>query len=134
MGYKDGTKPGTGPMSKMGKAGRARQVRRTQAGKLAIEAGPRAMQARKTQAGLSQTPKERKERPALVVQFGVPEGPAKQNTTIKTVKVKNRDELKKTLSSRMSGGMMQRPMGYRSGTMVKARGCKLGRTRPTKIT
>lgn len=34
----------------------------------------------------------------------------------------------------MSGGMMQRPMGYRSGTMVKARGCKLGRTRPTKIT
>jgi hypothetical protein len=25
-------------------------------------------------------------------------------------------------------------MGYRSGTMVKARGCKLGRTRPTKIT
>jgi hypothetical protein len=32
------------------------------------------------------------------------------------------------------GGMMQRPMGYKSGTMVKARGCKLGRTRPTKIT
>ena len=53
----------------------------------------------------------------------VKEGPAKQNTTIKTVKIKNR----------MSGGMMK-PMGYRSGTMVKARGCKLGRTRPTKIT
>jgi hypothetical protein len=35
---------------------------------------------------------------------------------------------------RMGGGMMQRPMGYKSGTMVKARGCKLGRTRPTKIT
>jgi len=34
----------------------------------------------------------------------------------------------------MGGGMMQKPMGYRSGTMVKARGCKLGRTRPTKIT
>ena len=27
-----------------------------------------------------------------------------------------------------------KPMGYKSGTMVKARGCKLGRTRPTKIT
>jgi len=82
----------------------------------------------------------------------VKEGPANQNTTIKTVKVKNRDELKKTLSSRMSGGMMKKyskggamkkgymgggmmkPMGYKSGTMVKARGCKLGRTRPTKIT
>jgi hypothetical protein len=35
---------------------------------------------------------------------------------------------------KMSGGMMQKPMGYRTGTMVKARGCKLGRTRPTKIT
>jgi len=31
------------------------------------------------------------------------------------------------------GGMMK-PSGYRTGTMVKARGCKLGRTRPTKIT
>jgi hypothetical protein len=35
---------------------------------------------------------------------------------------------------KMGGGMMQKPMGYRTGTMVKARGCKLGRTRPTKIT
>ena len=45
---------------------------------------------------------------------------------------------------KMGGGMigsmqtpMQRPMamsGYKKGTMVKARGCKLGRTRPTKIT
>ena len=29
---------------------------------------------------------------------------------------------------------MQKPMGYRSGTSVKARGCKLGRNKPTKIT
>jgi len=40
----------------------------------------------------------------------------------------------KRMAGRMGGGMMQRPMGYKSGTMVKARGCKLGRTRPTKIT
>jgi len=40
----------------------------------------------------------------------------------------------KKVVGRNMGGMMQRPMGYRSGTMVKARGCKLGRTRPTKIT
>jgi hypothetical protein len=33
----------------------------------------------------------------------------------------------------MGGGMMNKPMGYKSGTMVKARGCKLGRTRPTKM-
>ena len=34
----------------------------------------------------------------------------------------------------MGGGMMQKPMGYNKGVMIKARGCKLGRTRPTKIT
>jgi len=44
------------------------------------------------------------------------------------------------VKKKMGGGMvgsMQRPMamsGYKKGTMVKARGCKLGRTRPTKIT
>jgi hypothetical protein len=42
--------------------------------------------------------------------------------------------LPKRFVGRNMGGMMQRPMGYRSGTMVQARGCKLGRTRPTKIT
>ena len=41
----------------------------------------------------------------------------------------------KKVPKKMGGGMMmQRPMGYSKGTMVKARGCKLGRTRPTKIT
>lgn len=35
---------------------------------------------------------------------------------------------------KMGGGMMQKPMGYSKGTMIKARGCKLGRTKPTKIT
>ncbi len=34
----------------------------------------------------------------------------------------------------MGGMMMQRPMGYSKGVSVKARGCKLGRTKPTKIT
>jgi len=34
---------------------------------------------------------------------------------------------------KMGGGMMQRPMGYSKGTMVMARGCKLGRKKPTKI-
>ena len=41
--------------------------------------------------------------------------------------------LPKPAIGKMGGGMMQRPMGYKSGTMVKARGCKLGRTRPTKM-
>src|SRR6056300_1260715 len=42
-------------------------------------------------------------------------------------------EKRKKMSGKMGGGMIgpsQRP-GYSKGTMVKARGCKLGRTRPT---
>ena len=36
---------------------------------------------------------------------------------------------------KMGGGMMQRPIGmYKTGTMVMARGCKLGRKKATKIT
>jgi hypothetical protein len=43
---------------------------------------------------------------------------------------RNRGKVKR----KMGGGMMQRPMmGYKSGTMVKARGCKLGRSKPTKM-
>lgn len=45
-------------------------------------------------------------------------------------------EKRKKMPGRMGGGMIgasQKP-GYSKGTMVKARGCKLGRTRPTKIT
>jgi len=45
-------------------------------------------------------------------------------------------QIAKKLTGKMGGGMIapsQRP-GYSKGTMVKARGCKLGRTRPTKIT
>ena len=41
----------------------------------------------------------------------------------------------KNVLGRMGGGMMQRPnpVGYSKGTMVKAKGCKLGRTKPTKL-
>ena len=38
------------------------------------------------------------------------------------------------MPKKMGGGMMQKPMGYSKGVSVKARGCKLGKTRPTKIT
>jgi hypothetical protein len=46
-------------------------------------------------------------------------------------------KVKKIITSKkyMGGGMMMKPLGgYRTGTMVKARGCKLGRNKPTKIT
>jgi len=54
---------------------------------------------------------------------------AKQYKDYKSAKNRDKAKVKK-----MGGGMMNKPMGYKSGTMVKARGCKLGRTRPTKIT
>ena len=58
-------------------------------------------------------------------------GKALRSTQEMVSRLKKFDSAKK-----MGGGMIapsQRP-GYSKGTMVKARGCKLGRTRPTKIT
>ena len=43
-------------------------------------------------------------------------------------------ESKMKKDKKMGGGMMNKPMGYKSGTMVMARGCKLGRKKATKIT
>ena len=42
-------------------------------------------------------------------------------------------EMKNKISKKMGGGMMNKPMGYKKGTSVMARGCKLGRKKPTKI-
>ena len=47
--------------------------------------------------------------------------------------IKQASNALKPSQRKMGGGMMNKPMGYKSGTMVKARGCKLGRTRPTKM-
>ena len=43
----------------------------------------------------------------------------------------NRDKAK--VQKRMGGGMMQRPMGYKAGTMIKARGGGMARSKPTKM-
>jgi hypothetical protein len=98
MGYKHGTEPGAGPLGGLKKAGRSMGV------SALPPAGRPASQEQNKKKG-----------PGLILMMPVKEGPANQNTTIKTVKVKNRDELKKTLSSRMGGGMMQKPMGYNIG-------------------
>ena len=82
----------------------------------------------------------------------VKEGPANRHTTIKEFslnrkmdrKMEGLKSLRKSATpgylpkpaapkGKMGGGMMNKPMGYKHGTMVKARGCKLGRTRPTKM-
>ena len=66
----------------------------------------------------------------------------KQKTSVTKLKEQARRSRLETMKDRqtgrpvyerMGGGMMQRPMGYKKGVMVKARGCKLGRSKPTKM-
>ena len=38
----------------------------------------------------------------------------------------------KPLAKKMGGGMVGKPMGYKSGKSVKVK-CKLGRNKPTKM-
>jgi len=40
---------------------------------------------------------------------------------------------KQAAVKKMGGGMMNKPMGYKSGKSVMAKGCKLGRKKPTKM-
>ena len=41
-------------------------------------------------------------------------------------------QIAKKITGKMGGGMMSKPMGYKSGTSVKVK-CKLGRNKPTKM-
>ena len=41
-------------------------------------------------------------------------------------------QMSKKVMGKMGGGMMMKPMGYKSGTSVKVK-CKLGRNKPTKM-
>ena len=43
-----------------------------------------------------------------------------------------RDRLYSRITSKMGGGMMQKPMGYKSGKSIKV-ACKLGKNKPTKL-
>ena len=57
---------------------------------------------------------------------------------VATVGLVAKEYLKKKMDKpkkKMGGGMMQRPImgGYKTGKMIKAKGCKLGRSKPTKM-
>jgi hypothetical protein len=66
--------------------------------------------------------------------IGVAMNKAKRLRSMDRLTDRDIEKAKSLVKGKMGGGMMQKPMGYSKGTMVKARGCKLGRTRPTKIT
>jgi len=107
MGYKSGMGPGGAGGSMAGRPG----------GRRPMQQGPKG--------GIGSLSKKRSS-DDLVVIFSTKDGTKK----IKRSDLNNMSAPKQ----KMGGGMMQKPMGYRTGTMVKARGCKLGRTKPTKIT
>ena len=68
--------------------------------------------------------------------IGVAMNKAKRLRSMDRLTDRDIEKAKSLVKGKMGGGMIgpsQRP-GYSKGTMVKARGCKLGRTRPTKIT
>jgi len=46
-----------------------------------------------------------------------------------------KSKMNKKVDKKMGGGMMMRPnpVGYKTGKMIKARGCKLGKNKPTKM-
>ena len=51
-------------------------------------------------------------------------------------KEKNKNQAMRPITKKMGGGMMQRPMGmarYKKGTMIKARGGGIARSKPTKM-
>ena len=74
--------------------------------------------------GQKQEPREKGERPSRRGRMGQQRSKpdASRNPNPKTPK----------MMGAMGGGMMMKPMGYKSGTSVKAK-CKLGRNKPTKM-
>jgi hypothetical protein len=107
MGYKDGTKPGAGPLGAAG----LRQP---------------------TKKNIDQIIKDQKFPPISVYI----EDKKKPQKPFPVPSLYNNN--KKPSAGRIRKGeprpkKMGEPIGFKSGTMVKARGCKLGRTRPTKM-
>ena len=77
-----------------------------------------------------------------VGRFGVPGaiiGAAAAGAKKIADKIKEKKKLKGDVEGstapykKMGGGMMQRPMGYKAGTMIKARGGGMARSKPTKM-
>ena len=101
MGYKDGTKPGAGPL---GAAGRAAGL-----GALGVAGRPKKQQTPRPSAGRPASQQQNKRKgPDLIVMMPVKEGPAKQNTTIKTFKIypKNIDGQNIKIKKFAKGGMV----------------------------
>jgi len=60
----------------------------------------------------------------------IPAGPAKVAQSLTPTGIGK--QMGRKVMGKMGGGMMMKPMGYKSGTSVKVK-CKLGRNKPTKM-
>jgi hypothetical protein len=145
MGYKHGTEPGAGPLGGAGRAARGLGALGAAAvGKYKHE--PHNMSFPGDFKNFSESSQLKKAREKADSKYEkdkqhpVKGKHASFDRLVNSGKVEQsafKKYRKDTASNRESGrkmGGMMKPMGYKSGTMVKARGCKLGRTRPTKIT
>ena len=144
MGYKDGTKPGAGPLGGAGRAAGLGALGVAAAGKYKHEPHNMSFPGDFKNFSESSQLKEAREKADSKYkkdkQHPVKGKHASFDRLVNSGKVEQsafKKYRKDTASNRESGrkmGGMMKPSGYRTGTMVKARGCKLGRTRPTKIT
>ena len=107
MGYKDGTKPGAGPLGAAGLRQPAKE-------------------------NIDQIIKDQKFPPISIYieDKKKPQKPFPVPSLYNNNKKPSADRIRK---GEPRPKKMGEPIGFKSGTMVKARGCKLGRTRPTKM-
>ena len=124
-----GLKPGESASEfnkrRMKLAGAAKAVSATRIGKIALGVGAAGVAAQQYLKSKMKKDKNKK----TLKDFREQKKPGVPSEKTKTI-----NSALNKLNKKMGGGMMQKPMGYSKGTMIKARGCKLGRTRPTKIT
>jgi hypothetical protein len=127
-GFKAGETPSEFNKRRMALAAGKKALKATKIGKIALGVGAAGVAAQ--QYLKSKMKKDKKMGGGMMQKpMGYRSGghyDDKNKNVVKHIRVKKK----------MGGGMIapsQRP-GYSKGTMVKARGCKLGRTRPTKIT
>jgi len=161
MGYKDGTKPGAGPLGGAGQAARGlgalgaagrrkgkedSSVTLGKFMKAKVDALNESVKAggMKADRVIEGSGMRRKKDFRKDVEAGKYNEPSKDAAYYKSIGLTGKrgdqavDDFFKPYHMRsdaikLKSGGMTKPMGYKSGTMVKARGCKLGRTRPTKL-
>jgi len=130
-GFKPGESASQFNKRRMALAAGKQALKATTIGKIALGVGAAGVAAQQ----YLKSKMKKKDEPKKKMGGGMMQKPMGYKTGGGHYDEKNQNVVKHIrVKKKMGGGMMQKPMGYSKGTMIKARGCKLGRTRPTKIT